>query len=276
MVDGRDVGPTPVEVRVEPGVHEIAWDRDGFGRRTRRVDLPAGGSLTVETVLIARDAEDPAALAALGERLEIAMATFDEPSRHRGGGYPAVRPLFPRGAVRATDLSRFRIDFADTMIDFEGTVRFQRGDERLAEVGIDVLEMSHTAPIPGAVRDAVAAGDVVTWGFYPKRGEPFVATFRVVADPAADRLAAIEEQLDAQPGLLKRHFRAQLLFEAGLVFAAYTEAESILAERPESPRGLAIAMAALSAMGLSDSEPFADLQLRFDRLPEERRAGLFR
>jgi hypothetical protein len=45
-VDGRPVGTTPRTVRVEPGLHRVAFIGPN-GRRSRNVNVPSGGNVNV-------------------------------------------------------------------------------------------------------------------------------------------------------------------------------------------------------------------------------------
>jgi hypothetical protein len=259
-IDGGPSAETPLEDhRLSAGSHELLFTQEGFGEVRRTLRLGAGESRTIETVLIASKGEDDAALRTLGAELGVALQTFEKAERTRGAvdGEP-LQVLYPRGDVRIADLVRWRVDVPDERMEIDGTIDFRRGDEVLATLPFDAEYTWTIADVPAAVRDAVRAGDTVTWGYYPAAGAPVTAEFHVVADPLADRLKEIDERLAEQPAVTRAHLRTQLFLDRGLHQAAWNEAAAILKEAPESERGRGALLEAVKGMGLAGTLLYGD------------------
>ena len=86
------IGTTPLRIALAPGAHDLSLQQAGFGERLHRIELSAGENRSIETALIASDAEDPEALRRIGEELGVALREFEESERTRGakGGPPVT------------------------------------------------------------------------------------------------------------------------------------------------------------------------------------------
>jgi tRNA A-37 threonylcarbamoyl transferase component Bud32 len=259
-LDGVDHGPTPVEVALAPGLHELALRQEGFGEQKQEIRLSAGEKRMLQTALVASDPEDAEALQRLGQELEVAMRKLGETPRGsvtRGADH-GVQAQYPRGDLRIADLDHFRIDVVDDpmgreFVEVDGTIEFRRGEEVLWSTEFEAESTWTLEEIPEAVRSALREGDTVTWGYFPRDGDPVTADFRVVADPLAERLAEIERRLAEQHWVTRSHLRIQLLLDRGLCMGALAEAARIVAENVESEAGWAAVREAVNRMGLAKS-----------------------
>jgi len=254
-VDGVSRGVSPVDVAIAAGSHAIRVRLGGFATHEARVEVGPGDPTGVTVRLALLDAEEREALqlladAALPASERVWVQVFEEPRPSRGGAKEeTVRVVFPRGAVRPKDLARFRLEFPPGTGG--GAVEFRRGEQvlhRLLVSPADLRELE--GDVPAAVRDALAAGDEVHWGFYPSAGAPRTTTFNVVEKDLHQAMAAIGQNMAGQPAAASAHLRAQLLLNQGLFYAAHQEAERILAKEPGSVRAWAVVLEALEKMGV--------------------------
>jgi hypothetical protein len=184
-------------------------------------------------------------------------------SRERGEGPGSwIEPLYPRGDVRAGDLTELRIDIGAEW-DEKGRLEVRAGDRTLYSADFNPENLSTVAAIPEAVK-SLRPGDRFEWGFYPEKGEPTVARCTVVAD--APRVAAMEADLKEQDPSLRRRLVALALLEEGLFCAAYREAAGLVGTGKADEELLAIMQRALAGMDLEDSTLWADMRDRADRL----------
>jgi hypothetical protein len=188
---------------------------------------------------------------------------------------PPLLLLWPRGDVRPADLDAFRVD-VNLDFDAEGTIEFRRGDEVLARLPFAPERLDTVVPFPAEAAARLAVGDTVVWGFFPREGAPVTTEFRVTGTEAAARIANLERALAGQPAVLRHHFRAQLLLDAGLCLGAYREAARILETCPGSARALAVMEEALGRLGLGESVPCAEVRANISGLPDEARRGVFK
>ena len=235
QVDGREVGATPVKMKLEAGGHVVIVRQTGFGERRHAVSLRPGEDRVLETVLIAAGSDDPATLALLAEAMDIRLSKFEEGPRFRASEASDVEVLWPRGDVRAADLYAYRIDIPNEAFEFDGNLEFRRGGEVLCRAPFTPDNGTAEEALPDGLLGKLSPGDVVEWGYYPRTGEPFTARFRFVGDAGALALATVEAKLKDQPELVRAHFRAQVLLDAGLDLAAYREAGRVFGEIPRAP-----------------------------------------
>ena len=268
-VDGQSMGNTPVEMALPPGAHELILRQEGFGERTRLVELSAGENRSLETALIASNPDDPETLRRIASELDVVLRDFETAERSRGGsGGPPVVVLYPRGDVRLADLKMWRIDAPDAEVEIDGEIRFRRGEEILARIPFTADLTWTIEDLPASLKQRLAAGDEVAWGYYPAEGDPITATFRVVADPLAEELARLVDRLKDQPPAVLGHLWTQLCLDKGLFMAAFDEARRMAGKNPKSDRAWAAMFEALKGMGLTETPLASEVSRRYDRKPE--------
>jgi hypothetical protein len=263
-----------------------------FEDRRHRVTLEPGTTRSIETVIVARDPEDPETLRILGEELQVALRDY-EPERLRGGtrgapeldgvrtaktwDRPPVRVLFPRDTVRLEDLGMARVELADVMYEPAGTIRILRGEEILHEAPYDPEDVVTELRIPAAVREAVRPGEELIWGYFPRVGQPVTATFRLLGreehDEICQRLEAIEERLEGQPEALVGHLRTQFLLNEGLDSAALLEARRLCERSADSIRGWAALNEAVRRLDLGGTRLGREVRGHLRRLRAEAPEG---
>jgi len=164
-----------------------------------------------------------------------------------------VVPGYPRGNVRVADLDKYRIDVGDKF-NRAGKLVFKRGKRVLYEADFKPDERATLAALPDAVRQAAKPGALITWGFYPTKGKPKIAKFKVVKDDPrlSKRIARMEKQLKGKPEATIHQQRAQLLLNKKLYTAAYLEALRAVELNPaKASRALAVMKSATQRMKLS-------------------------
>lgn len=266
VVDGEELGSTPIDVTLAPGPHDLVLRQQGFGERKHRIDLASGETRTLETALIASDADDPEALRRIAQELDVALKKFEDSDRMRGGkSKEPVQVLYPRGLVRLTDLGNFRVDVPDSGFEIDGEIRFVRKGEVLANVPFFADLTWTIEALPAALTEALAIGDEVEWGYFPTEGDPVTETFKVVGDAVADRLAGLEKRLKDQPPAVLGHLRTQIYLDAGFYAAAFEEARRMASEKKDSDRTWRAMLAAVQGMDLADTQLSTEVAGRFDR-----------
>ena len=261
LVDGEDAGITPLSKSVEPGQHEIVLRSEAFREVKQTISVAAGETASREWILQAEDPTDPVAVARLGAAFELAMADIEEVVRHRGAADESfVAPLFPRGNLRITDLVDYRIDVG-AEFDAAGTLQFKKGRKVLYSAAFDPEELSTNAAIPAAVKDALAKGGTVTWGFHPTKGKAVTARFKIVRDARLDkRVAKMEKRMKGQDERLLQQMRAQLYLNKKLYYPAYLEARRVVEASENAPAAVAIMQSALQRLKLKKTVLWAEVQ----------------
>ncbi len=275
-VDGAPAGQTDLKLSLPAGSHTVVVRKDGFHERRLEVPLVRAETRTLDTFLVPVNPDDPAVLAQLGPEVGVEMGGFLARPMLRGAEVgPPLLPLWPRGDVRPADLDFFRVD---VNLDFEaeGAIEFRRGEEILARLPFAPERLDTVLPFPAEAAARLAPGDTVVWGFFPREGTPVTAEFRVAGAEVAPRLADLERALAGQPAVLRHHFRAQVLLDAGLCLGAYREAAKVLETCPGSARALAVMGDALERLGLGESVPGAEVRAAISALPDDARRGVFR
>jgi len=261
-LDGENVGPTPLLDRpVAPGEHRVVVSKEGWKSEERRFEIRSGDPHNVFVVLIPDDGDSEVVVRDAAGEFGIEYRELgEEPARLRSAaGGPALQVLFPREDVRLADLTRWAVETNDLRKTFTGRIEFRRGDEVLFAEDYPDAKLITEGAIPARVREALAVGDVLTWGFYPVEGRAIVVECRVVEDILADRFAEIDARLAEMPVVLVRHLRALLLLDAGLYTGALLESRRAAEARPDSIRGWAVQKRALEEMGVRSGRLTGDL-----------------
>jgi len=267
-------GTTPVNIELEPGSHTVSLRRDGWETRRLPLRLKEGENRSIDMLLAPSDPTDPAAIDELAAAFELKMERWEALERHRGGwDEAAVLIGFPRGNVRMEDLANFSFRLGEDFED-EGAIVFRKGSKELYRKTLDddwPENLNTSAAIPKEVLDALKKGTKITWGFYPKKGKPVTASFRVVNPKIDKRIAGIEKRLEGKDPLLARQLKAQLYLSKGLACAAYEEASAIVEAEPNAVKAYAVMRGALQKMDLKGSPAWSDLANRSSRLSQPRR-----
>ena len=284
-IGGKSVGTSPIEHEIGAGSHEITLKTDGFADTKTTVEVASGKTVSIEPVLKANDPTDPVALSKIAKAMEFEeFSEFEPEMRHRGSKDDAfVVPLYPRGNVRVSDLSDYRIDVGEA---FEGAGKlvFKRGSTVLHEAAFDPEDLSTTAPMPQAVIDALKKGATVTWGFYPEKGKSKTAKFKVVGEDSRlqKRVAKLEKRMADQPEVLVCQMRAQLFLNKRLYLAAYREGLRAVSMQKGSgvpSQALAVMQNAVRRMDLKDTPLWDEVQGDVEKLSakiRERRKAILR
>lgn len=266
-LDGVEVGTTsleaPYEAELSPGEYRLELRLDGFVPMDQTIEVTPGDSQQLSQVMVAQ-ANDPAALERLQKALGVAWAAA-ESKRHRGtGSDDGSLPVFPRGDVRMSDLSQYRLDVGP-MFMAEGDLVFSVNGAELHRSEFVPEEMVTTAAIPEAVLAGVAPGATLTWGFHPDDGEAVVVETHIVADPVL-AMDAHADMLAEQPEELVRLLRSRALLAEGLAQAAYDEARALAAAQPDNLHAWETARSALHKLELLESELYLEVGTELDRL----------
>jgi hypothetical protein len=258
-IAGHKGGSTPYKVELSPGKYELVISQAGFEDQSFPVVLKAGETRLIQRALIADGSDNPEARKRIAEAMGIALTKFAEAERHRGAadGDP-LQVLYPRGKVRIADLVFWRVDVPDYEMEVDGTIRFRRGEEVLATILFPAERTWNIEAIPAEVTKALRQGDVVTWGYYPKEGQPVTAQFEVVAE--ADRIAEVDRKLAGQPEVLQGCFRTQLFLDEGLWVAALVEAGRLAKLDPKNRYAWGALRKAITEMGLKHTLFFSEVR----------------
>ena len=274
LLDGKSIGKTPIKDHaLVTGSHTLEFRRDGFVTGVHAV--PEGAGANVDMKLAVEDPKNPDALQALAEDLEIEMSGLEETENFRSGGRkPPVQILYPRGNMRPKDLDQFRIDVT---ADFElgGAIRFKVRTKTLFEMVFSPDEFETTLGIPDEVSSGAKPGDTVTWGYFPVKGRPVTATFKIVKPDARldRRMKLLEERLQNQNEIVAAQLRAQLLLNKRFFYAAWRDARNVFRIAESAPQACAIMQAALRGMKLHKSALWTDVSGAVRRLPSRWRRG---
>jgi len=249
----RDLLPAPLrEYELVPGkqsrvvIHavEAGWrpiEEVVRGEPGRHLDLKYQGFEPA-------DGKDAAKAAAVADQL--GLPAEKEPyrsSEHRGpGDDPMIQIAFPRGAVRRTDLTEWRVfrtfELEDKYGDAPGTLEFHLNGERIYSKPFPPSEVELTREaLPQEVLAAIQPGDTVTWGFFPpgnKQEDRVTQEFTLVANEVearvAERFRAFDRHMQgwSQDGSARRvigaYLRARALLEEGLALGAYREILAVI------------------------------------------------
>jgi predicted Ser/Thr protein kinase len=259
FLDEGSLGMTPLKVKVRPGRHKLMLRSEGFKDYEKELDLVWGSTAIIDRILIA-DPNDPGALAALARRFEAPTVALDEMQRTRGGGSEDwVEPLYPRGNVRAEDLTDLRIDIGAEW-NAKGKLEVRAGKKVLYSADFAPANLSTVAAVPEAAKAALKPGDTFEWGFYPEKGAPRIVTCTLVADTRPTE--EMERELVEQDPSVVALLRASVLLRDKLFLAAYREASKLA----DKPHGLAVMQKALQGMKLEETPLWKDLINRVDRI----------
>lgn len=275
LLDGQPVGTTPFESRVATGSHEVRVRLGGFEEFVGTVRVAPGARSEVVADLVARDVEDRQVLQLLARKSALWMQPYEQPLLERGADAPVVVSVYPRSTLRLSDLRDLRIDFP--VMPPAGEVRFRRGQDVLHVLAVDAKEAgAWIRPFPEDVRTTLFNGDVVTWGWYPKDGEPAEASFEVVAKDLGPTLAAIEANMKGQPASAAAYLRIQVLTDAGLPYGAMGEATQLIRQGQGAVRAWAAALDALERMGVPKTAlAWKEAQARLSALSRAQQAEVF-
>jgi hypothetical protein len=275
-IDGKPAGTTPLRLDLSAGKHDVRVRLGGFEEWSRDVDVRANDRSEVVAQLVARDVEDRQVLQMLARRAKVWLQPYEPPATLRSaGGAASVVAVYPRGAVRVADLDELRLDFPTAPLP--GEVRFVRGDEVISRTSVDDAGTgAWVRPVPEAVRKAVAAGDQVSWGWFPSKGESAEASFEVVNKDLASTFASLETGLKGQPSAAVSYLKIQVLADSGLLYAAHREAARLIQKGQGAMRAWAATLDSLDRMGVpKDTLAWSEVQSRIARLSREQRSELF-
>ena len=193
---------------------------------------------------------------------------------HAGAkGAAFVVPGYPRGRVRMKDLAEFRIDVGEEF-DTPGKLMFKRGKTVLYAVEFDPQNRIILEPVPAAVRKALKSGALVTWGFYPVKGKPRTAKFKVVKDDPrlTKRIARMEERMKNHAEVDICQLRAQLYLNKKLYTAAYLEGLRALEVNPDKAappaQALTVMQSATQRMKLRKTPIWDEIERDASKLPD--------
>lgn len=218
--------------------------------------------------------DDADRLREMADQLELDPVEFEDVVRSRGArDETGVWVLYPRDNVRPEDLVNYRVDIG-TEFAGVGTLEFRQGSTVLHTAPFSPLDLSTTAPVPAAVRDAVAAkGGTVTWGFFPEKGKAVTAKFTVVRkDSSLDRrLKSLDKRLRDQPPVVKEQMLAQLFLNKGYYMAALNHAWAALAIMKDAPQAAAVLQGAARRMDLEDTPLWDEVVMLVEAVPPEKK-----
>ncbi|MDH3590685.1 MAG: protein kinase [Planctomycetota bacterium] len=250
FLNGENKGSTRAELDVPRGGHEIILRAQGF--RDRTVKLTLDGNQDLEKVLQPNDPTDPKALEMLAQSVDVEMGKWEQISSTRSSiDESRIYVLFPRGDVRPEDASTFEFRLG-AEFSAEGAIVFQANDKELYRRTIDNDWPENTDTVmemPAAVREALATGASVTWGFHPSEGDPILASFQL----GDAELPAIAKRLDSLAATARSQILAQLHLDRGYAVAAYRMARAV-AKDHKAPKAYAIMKGALEQMAITDRE----------------------
>lgn len=180
--------PLPDRLGLAAGNRVIRIGAPGFHESVMHLTVMPWGEYDIELPpLHPLDPRDLTAQNRLGHYLDVPLAEILPADQavevFRSQLITPFLPILPRGDVTPGDLKRmlFTRDYAE--ID-GGRLVFRRGEELLYEEAFDPDRPPGEGVVPEAVRAALMPGDTLTWGLVDLRGRSFLATARVVSDPA--------------------------------------------------------------------------------------------
>ena len=274
IIEGTARGTTPVRVEVPPGSHRLILRREGWKTRDLPLQLKEGETRTIDLLLAPIDPTDPAAIEELAAAFELRMEQWSKLEAQRGGwDEGSIAILFPRGIVRIADVANYRFQLGSEF-DQQGAIVFRKDGNEIyrKQVNDDWPENRKTnEELPKEVEAALKKGTEITWGFYPKKGKPVTASFRVVEPRLDERIADIEKRLEGENPLLARQLKAQLYLSEGMAMAAYAEASAVVDAAPKAIKAYAVMRSALQKMELKGTPLWMDLQRKTAGLSGETR-----
>ena len=248
-VDGTSRGFAPVELTLPAGSHALRAHLGGFEDHVATLELAAGANEPLALTLVAADAEDREVLQLLADAHDLWIEPLEPVGPHRGDDAKQPLAVYPRGDVRPGDLREYRIDFPAGAAT-EGVVRFLKGDKPFFEQKVASPETGALVrSLPEDVATNLAAGDKVTWGFYPAEGAATTASFDVVDKDVDAVIAAVKKGLKSQPQAAVTHIIAQVYTDAGLHYAAHQFAARAIEAGQTGLRPWAVILDSLGKMG---------------------------
>jgi len=250
-IDSEVLGGTRLVRPFPPGDYIVVLERKGCRTRREPLTITSGGLNRQELRMVVTDGDDQEILDEFGEVEGVEYLTADRQIMRSGGGAP-LEILYPRGAVRIADLTEGAVELNSLDANRDGFIEIRNGERKLLRHEWSTEGFTQIVAIPAAVRAQIQPGDELTFGFYPRSGTETIVQVRVVTDSLADRFAKIDKKLEEQPDLLRRHMKAQLLFDAELYTAAYLAARDITRQSKgeRSARGWYLQKKALERMGI--------------------------
>jgi hypothetical protein len=227
FVDGVDQGETPCHLDLPAGVVELRLERPRFATTTLRLELRRGQSVASLLCLVPARPDDPEALRELADALGTRMRLPPDAAPRSTQQGIVAQAVYPAGRVRVADLRRLRFELlVPEAFATGGALEFVKNGRLLHSEPLAIEHVATELPVPRPVREAVAPGDHVVWGYRASGGDAFTAEFEVVADDPSltEALARADGLLAAHAGGTRTYLDGLLLLDRGLATAAIEQA----------------------------------------------------
>jgi len=284
ILDGKDLGLTPIRGEFAAGDHQLQLDLDGFEDHLQKIELRAGEHRTLERVLVAKDAADPAALTQLATAFEIPVAMMEPPASMppesmelgtlpegvKGG--PRIDVLFPRGQVTSADLKNVLLTL-DAKCPTDGALEVHKGGQVVFSMRLNSGEEGREQRLPEELVRRLKSGDKLTWGYFPDNGAPITAEVKVVPDDVKQKVAELERRLKGHDPRILSMLKTQLYLSRNLHYAAFREAKELAEAHGDHLGAHMLLCQALEKMDLGDSEMCRETKRRVMQIAEKQQAA---
>jgi Protein kinase domain/PEGA domain len=282
ILDGRDLGLTPVTGEFAAGEYKLEMRLPGFNDHRQAIELRAGERRTLERVLAATDAADPVALGQLAAAFEIPVAMMepttsmdaDVLAMHEGVKPPApVDVLFPRGEVASSDLGNVLLTL-DAKKPSDGALEVRRGGQVVFSKRLESRDGAIEERLPEELIRQLKSGDKLTWGYFPDKGAPVTAEVQVVPDDVKRKVLDLETRLKGHDPRILAMMKAQLYLSRGLYYAAFREARDLAETHGDHLGAQMLVCQALEKMNLGDTALCQETRRHVHRIAARQRAAI--